>query len=187
MKLIILSIVTINLATITLQAATDYDREFRTLSKEHDDAIAAAVNPIDQRYRAALEALIRRATAANDLETALRVKTALQDLPGPDAFNQLFHSKIGSSFTYHDIVANYSTAVTFNANGEFRRGDPVFGKWVITGSHLELTSLEKGKPYKTVYEISTFRNGVVEGRIMEGEWADRKVQLIFPNQENPKR
>ena len=41
----------------------------------------AAVEPINRRQQAALEALQRRATQANDLDTALKIKEALQKLP----------------------------------------------------------------------------------------------------------
>ena len=57
-----------------LHAESTFEREFKQLREQRDKAMAAAADPINRRYQAALEQLLRRATQGNDLETALKLK-----------------------------------------------------------------------------------------------------------------
>ncbi|MDB6173175.1 MAG: hypothetical protein JWL59_2486 [Chthoniobacteraceae bacterium] len=64
-----------------------YEREFRQLTNERDQALTDTAAPINARYIAGLEKLLRRATQNNDLETALKVKEALKALGVEPAAN----------------------------------------------------------------------------------------------------
>ena len=58
----------------TLRAETPSEREFKQLRDQRDKAVATAIEPINRRYQSSLDQLLRRATQANDLESALKIK-----------------------------------------------------------------------------------------------------------------
>ena len=62
-------------------ADSAFERDVKQLSKQRDKEIEAAVEPINRRYQAALEQLLRRATQANDLDSAIKIKAALAAIP----------------------------------------------------------------------------------------------------------
>lgn len=57
-----------------------FERDLQQLKDQRDKAITAATDPINRRYKAALEQLISHATQAKDLEAAVKAKTELTDL-----------------------------------------------------------------------------------------------------------
>ena len=65
-----------------LHAESLFERELKQLRDQRDKAVAAAAEPINRRYQASLEQLLRRATQGNDLETALKIK---QEMGNPAA------------------------------------------------------------------------------------------------------
>lgn len=58
----------------TLSAETPFEREFKQLRDQREKSVAAAVDPINRRYQASLEQLLRRATQGNDLDTAVKIR-----------------------------------------------------------------------------------------------------------------
>ena len=68
------------LAAGSLFAETAYQRELQQLKEQRDKAVATAVEPINRRYKDSLELLLKRSTQGNDLDTALKVKEAMQHL-----------------------------------------------------------------------------------------------------------
>ena len=77
MKHITTSVLLIGFAVTILRAETPAERELKLLQDQRDKAIAIASEPINRKYQAALEQLLRRATQSNDLETALKIKQEL--------------------------------------------------------------------------------------------------------------
>jgi hypothetical protein len=63
-------------------ADNSYRNEFKELQEKHEKDLAAAVEPINRRYQGELQQFLKKATQAGDLETALKVKEALQ-IPAP--------------------------------------------------------------------------------------------------------
>ncbi len=63
-----------------LSADNDMERELKQLKEQRTKAAAAAMEPINRRYQTALEQLLRRATQANDLDLALKIKGEIQTL-----------------------------------------------------------------------------------------------------------
>ena len=68
-----------------LHAEAPFEREFTLLREQRDKASTAAMEPINRRYQAGLEQLLRRATQGSDLDTALKAKAELQALTGKAA------------------------------------------------------------------------------------------------------
>jgi hypothetical protein len=77
MKHITMSVLLVGFAVCTLRAETPAERELKLLQNQRDKAIATASEPINRKFQAALEQLLRRATQSNDLETALKIKQEL--------------------------------------------------------------------------------------------------------------
>jgi hypothetical protein len=61
-------------------AQTDTARELKQLQDQREKSIEAAMAPINSRYVASLEQLLRRAMQTNDLDTANKVRAELQKL-----------------------------------------------------------------------------------------------------------
>jgi hypothetical protein len=128
----------------TAARAIEYGRELDALIQDHDRAAAAAVEPIHRRFRDQLETLQRRATQANDLETALRIKKMLEEMG--DAAG----GAAGGGFAKTDIVGNWTfenkaagpggpkVAYRFVADGSLFVGAQKVGTWEIKGKQLEI-------------------------------------------------
>jgi|GEM_PF-2303448 len=63
-----------------LPADPPFDAELKRLREDRDKSLAAAAEPINRRYQQALEALLRRATQAADLTSAIKIRDELQKL-----------------------------------------------------------------------------------------------------------
>lgn len=57
-----------------------YKSEYERLQKDYETATKQALAPIQQRHSAALQQLIRKASQAGDLETAVKAKEALEQI-----------------------------------------------------------------------------------------------------------
>ena len=85
MKYSITATLLIFAAIFHLHAESPFAREFQQLRDQRDKAAAAAIEPINRKYQASLEQLLRRATQGSDLETALHIKEALGSQPAVTA------------------------------------------------------------------------------------------------------
>ena len=59
-------------------AESPYERDLAQLRAQRDKSLAAATEPINRRFKESLEDLLRRATQANDLEAAVKVKEEIK-------------------------------------------------------------------------------------------------------------
>jgi hypothetical protein len=57
-----------------------FEPEITQLREQHDEAIAAASEPINRRYQSSLEQTLQRAMQSNDLDAVAEIKTALAEL-----------------------------------------------------------------------------------------------------------
>ena len=53
--------------------ATPFEQELAQLQEQRAKALATASDPINRRYAVSLEQLLRRATQANDLDSAIKM------------------------------------------------------------------------------------------------------------------
>jgi hypothetical protein len=68
------------LGTLVEAAESPYERDMNQLKEQRDKAVAAATIPINRRYKESLEDLLRRATQANDLDAANKIKDEMKQL-----------------------------------------------------------------------------------------------------------
>ena len=62
-------------------AQSQYERELNQLNQERDKALLTATEPVYRRYRVSLEQLLRKATQANDLDAAVKIKAQFSAIP----------------------------------------------------------------------------------------------------------
>lgn len=68
------------LVSASAYAETDAAREMKQLQDQRQKSLAATTESIDRRYRASLEELQRRATLANDLDAAVKIKSKIDSI-----------------------------------------------------------------------------------------------------------
>lgn len=136
----ILKLVLLLAAASNLHADGPLEREFNQLNDERDKAIAAATDPIERKYLTSLEQLLRRATQANDLQTALKAREAMALSPITDA-----PSIKGTKWTW--ITVLNTSKIVFNPDGKFLNEQwPNFnGRWAQNGNKVQLRYEIQGK------------------------------------------
>ena len=77
MKTIIVSAYVILAAVRPLFGDPPAEQELARLTEQHDKALAAATDPINQLYRSALDQLLQKANESNDTELAAKIKDAI--------------------------------------------------------------------------------------------------------------
>jgi hypothetical protein len=121
---------------VPVQAETAMARELKILGEIRDKAMATAAEPINRQYEQSLEQLLRRATQANELETATKIKAILESLP------QVVAKKLVGTWTIR-ASTGYSTDISFRADGTGTRTNNGKRRWRIEGSTLFL-GLDRG-------------------------------------------
>ena len=126
----------ISLALPSLSLAGDAAREFDQLTLDRDKALATAAEPINHLYQTALEALMRRATQANDLDTAVRIKEALEK----------FSAKAGIVGTWNFVnhTDGVEAVVEFRTDNTFVWNGNQVGLWTTNGKQLIITHDNRG-------------------------------------------
>lgn len=120
-----------------------YERDLKTLIEQRDKAVAAAVEPINRRYQTALEQLLRKATQANELEAALKIKAKLDSVPSaaqpakpkPKTAEELKEYLDGTTWiiAHGSPDAKGSQTVTFNRNGTVKHSEGPKGELQFLG------------------------------------------------------
>ena len=149
----------ISLALPSLSLAGDAAGEFAQLTLDRDKAIAAAAEPVNRLYQTALEALQQRATQANDLDTAVRIKQALDKLSARAAI-------LGAwDFVNHadevKYVAEFKTDHTFCWDGK------QVGVWDTDGRKITIIHFNRGG-HSDYYNLPV-RDGKLDGRNTTGD------------------
>ena len=115
----------------SLYAATDAEREFDQLIRERDAALAEATLPIAQKYEAALTALMQKATQANDLDTAVRIKQTLAKLA-----EERDKTAVAGKWDFLNKADGHTAPLEFNSDMTFSALGKRLGIWEIKGKEL---------------------------------------------------
>jgi hypothetical protein len=160
------------LAVSPLLAETDIGREMNQLQDQHTKAVVAATEPLKRRYQTALEQLLRRATQANDLDTALRIREQLAALgaaaASPSAkphytretLPQLLTTTEWTWSPKPELDRSNTTRVTFTKDQFLMAGKPMCSYKVIDSSTVQLDKkvLKFADDYKS-FEVSNWSDG----------------------------
>jgi hypothetical protein len=146
-------LVTLAALTATAFAQTgSYKSEYDRLQKGYEAAIKRALEPIQKRQADALEQLVRKATQAGDLETAVTAKQTLDQIaPKPAAMTQNATTGASKRATLTANLASAKWAVfdtptqkridtqIFNADGTCT--GRLSGKWeALTGNTIKVSA-----------------------------------------------
>ena len=180
MKLIIHSLFVFVFTADFVMTETPLERELVQLQAQHTKALAAAAEPVNRRQIALLESLQRKATQANDLETAVKIKQELAKLAAaaPAANPTLVQGaeNLANRLVGQKWVWFSKETLTFQADGKavWSSGrDPWpwkvenVGRRVISGENMA-----KGKKFTITFD-KDLKTGVIEGE--DGQRTTRNV------------
>jgi len=134
--------------------AADYDRDVAQLTAQYDKAVIEATYPITQRYKDALEQLLKKATQANDLDAAVKIRTIIASLEG-------------KAVQGHWETPKKTSQLDFTAGGNFQEhwnGQVSSGKWKATSSRDVQITLKNG----SVYDYRVSEDGKSITRVNDG-------------------
>ena len=149
----------ITLASRPVRAASDAAAEFYQLTLDRDKAVATAAEPINRLYQSALEALQKRATLANDLDTAVRIKQALDKLSTT--------AEIVGTWNFFNHTDEVKATVEFRANNTFFWNGEQVGTWDTDGKKLIIAHKHRGG-HQDFYNLPV-RDGKLDGTNTPGQ------------------
>jgi hypothetical protein len=122
-------------------AEPDSERQLTELQAEHRKALAAAVEPVNRRYAAALEQLLRHATLSNDIASAVKIKAEMDTLS--DGSESLAVLIADSRWTWFE-GANFTGIagwVEFYKNGTASASWRNQLRWKLDGNNLSVRNV----------------------------------------------
>ncbi|RYD31808.1 MAG: hypothetical protein EOP87_14015 [Verrucomicrobiaceae bacterium] len=121
----------------------DLSDDIERLQMARDEAVAKATAPIDKKFRESLEALMKRATQAGDLEAANAIKAKIEELR-PKGVEVLEGTTWASK--------NHNTVIHFKKGGKMIEewsGGPSENSWKrVSPKEVKVTSKSTGKEFK---------------------------------------
>ena len=135
----VISIIIFASCLTALQAETPVEREFKQLREQRDKALAAVADPINRRYQASLEQLLRKATQGSDLETALKIKQEMGGTPVGTVASTNRTSEAATQTKKQLETALTGTRWTMTMNGK-DQGTWQFNEGTLAGVETELVS-----------------------------------------------
>lgn len=163
-------------------AQSQLGREFTQIQEQQVKAAAVALEPVNRRYQAALEGLLRRATQAGDLQTAVAVSEEIKRVTAPAASGPgekvalpadgLEKRLIGTKWFYYG-----TETITFLEGGKAKwQENSVDWPWKVKNSGLRViegTNANKGAKWTLTFD-SALKTGLLEGS--DGTRTIRRVQ-----------
>ena len=124
-------------------AQSSFERDLAKLTEDRDKALVRASDPIHRKYKELLEQLMQRATRNGDLDTAIKIKEAIAEIPASILVTKP-HPKTGQELkefldgTIWNISDKSPTGevlytLTFDKNGTFKHSDGRTGKFEVSG------------------------------------------------------
>jgi hypothetical protein len=140
-------------------AASDTAQEFDRLTAERDKTLATAADPINRLYQTALEALLRRATLANNLDTAVRIKEALD--------KHSAKAQIVGAWNFVNHTDGVEAVVEFKPDNTFLWNGQEVALWTTNQKHLIITHHNRGG-HQDYYDLPV-RDGKLDGTNTPGQ------------------
>ena len=139
--------------------------DLERLQKQRDKEIAAAIEASNRRYQASLEQLSGKATKANALDAALKIKQALEQI------SNRFPLATGGDIVGVWVVKNLSGSAAgstgnmdFKTDGTFVASwNGVSGTWEKTDKELKSTFLKDKKVSQTIWFKLPIKDGQLLG------------------------
>lgn len=149
--------------TLSGAAETAVQRTLKQFQKKREADLAAAAEPINRRYKEALQQLLRSSTQSNDLEGAVAIQAEIDSLVSSKFLGRWFH---------HGRKEEYAE---FAAGGRYKTrwgGGSSEGTWKVTGEN-ELTVSFPNKDLKHIMRLSA--DGKTVTRTNDGyDWSSEE-------------
>ena len=140
-------------------AASAIAPEFDQLTLARDKELATAVEPINRVYQKALETLQQRATQANDLDTANRIKEALDKLSAK--------TEILGTWDFVNHADGVKYVAGFKADHTYFWDGKEVGMWHTQGKAITITHYNRGG-HSDYYRLPV-RDGKLDGSNTRGD------------------
>ena len=124
------------LAQLATVAPPDYLSEFEKTTQHQAEATKAVSEALLRQYCTDLEPLVRRATAANDLDAALRIRSELEIAT--------YKLQCLGRWNLENLTDGHKGVIDLNGDGTFSSGITRLGVWDIEGSDLLLHHSNRG-------------------------------------------
>lgn len=169
------AVILLSTASLTL-AESPFVGELETLKSQRDKAIATATDPINRRYQEALEAMLRKATQASDLDAAIVIKVEIASLAKPtdgkiDVSIQKVLKALPGQWTW-ETPQNKNWG-TFDEDGRTYRMGPVIVAYqvkVSAGGGVTLThpGTKKKATLQLSADLKSYTGTTAEGEPVSG-------------------
>jgi hypothetical protein len=117
-----------------IHGASEAEREFERLTKQRDQAIAQLAEPVNKQYEASLTALMRKAAAADDYETALKIKQVLAQFE-----EERDRARVAGTWDFLNKADGHTGTLEFKSDKRLYSGDQRLGVWDVKGKQLMVT------------------------------------------------
>lgn len=119
--------------TSGIAAESPFERELKQLTADRDKSAAVALDPINKRFRVGLEQLLKRATQANALDDAIKIREALGTPAAGAPSAPATVSKTAAHNLQRKLIGTQWTGDGKNYVGELQFIDAKSVKWTKTG------------------------------------------------------
>ena len=160
------------LCGLTLAAESPYTATLDQMRKQHEHDLAAAAAPINSRYQLALQDLERKATQANDLDAALKIKKAMDEIA--IAAQHVADSPVVGVWEVRVMVGGWHNDIEFKSDGTLTAGwDGLTGTWEENDRELTFTLVKNGQLQQT----DTFKLPIKGGKLLGADNSGSKKIL----------
>jgi hypothetical protein len=151
---------------------TAHRSEFERAQRDYEAATKQALDPVKRKHAEALRQLLKRATAANDLDTAIKIKEALSQIETPSVDGRLVGTKW--SFPLKDQPRDQQW-IEFRADGVLQTG---WGSALKTWKLISAEQVEI-RPYRNdATFVIDFDASLRKGKITKGELTGENVERV---------
>lgn len=152
-------------------AQTPHRLELDRAQRDYETATKQALDPVKRRYADTLQQLLRRATAANDLDTAVRIQEALAQL-GPASLDARL---VGTKWTFPvKGKPREQQWMEFQANGVLKIGwDQALKTWKPGAGDRVVIHPYSSEKFSFLLELDA---NLRRGRIVDGEFAGQTIE-----------
>ena len=155
-------------------AESPFLRDAQQLTAQRDQAFSAAAVPINRRYKEDLEKLLWRATRANDLDAAIKIREAIGQPPGSAVKPKVRTAEELAAFLDKSVweIHNGSPdskveyTMTFDKSGTFKQSNGSTGALQFTGPRsIKLWNFDPGTLNEDLTEFRAQGNITYFGKL----------------------
>ena len=146
-------------------AESPFLRELTQLTAQRDQALTAAAEPINRRYKEGLETVLRHATQASDLDAAIKIQEALKALGVKDPATAAIAAPAATRIINTTWIWYGGQTITFQNGGKARWSVGQTWTWE-PGSDANIIKGETAahQPFTFTFNPD-FKTGTIQGAV----------------------